>query len=93
MKKSATEELEAIVRSVMLRDDAPPAARMAVLLAIGAVDVDAPRSRGVCPSHGLSAPAAKRLDKRIRAACVEAAADESLPEWARARARTRAKAR
>ena len=73
--------------------------RLAALFAIAAVD---PRrgehSRAVCVRRArnllrgpvrataLSARAAQRLDKRIRAACAEAATDAALPEWVRARA-------
>jgi hypothetical protein len=73
--------------------------RLAALFAIAAVD---PRrrehGRAVCLQRArnllrgpvrataLSARAAQRLDKRIRAACAEAATDGQLPEWVRARA-------
>ena len=73
--------------------------RMAALFAIAAVD---PRrrehGRAVCLQRArnllrgpvrdtaLSARAAQRLVKRIRAACAEAAADGELPEWVRVRA-------
>ncbi len=76
--------------------------RLAALFAIAAVD---PRrgehGRAVCLQRArnllrgpvrataLSARAAWRLDKRIRAACAEAAADAALPEWVRARAQAR----
>ena len=39
------------------------------------------------PLHELSPRVIANLDKRIRAACIEAAADASLPKWVRDRAR------
>ncbi len=73
--------------------------RMAALFAIGAVDDRrSEHGRAVCLQRArnllrgpvmdtaLSARAAQRLDKRIRAACAEAGADAALPIWIRARA-------
>ncbi len=73
--------------------------RLAALFAIAAMDPGrGEHSRAVCVRRArnllrgpvrataLSARAAQRLDKRIRAACAEAATDGQLPEWVRARA-------
>ena len=69
--------------------------RLAALFAIGAVD---PRRRELCLQRArnllrgpvrataLSARAAQRLDKRIRAVCAEAATDAELPAWVQVRA-------
>lgn len=93
--------LEALINQACM-SDAPLRARsrrMAALFAIGAED---PRrsdhGRTVCREKArnhlrgpvmdttLSPRAIARLDARIRAACAEAAADASLPEWVRRRA-------
>ncbi len=93
--------LEALIRETHMSDASlrVRTRRLAALFAIAAVD---PRrsehGRAVCLQRArnllrgpvrdtaLSARAAQRLDKRIRAACAEAATDGALPEWVRARA-------
>ena len=93
--------LEALIHEAHLSDASMRVRtrRLAALFAIAATDPGrGEHGRAVCLQRArnllrgpvrataLSVRAAQRLDKRIHAACAEAAKDAALPEWVRARA-------